>query len=134
MGHVGRWKLDDDDVDVDLDVDPERWKARPWRTADGRLHIPNEDGTVTSTEPPPSYTTTSTSTRDLVSPAQAEREIGIRAGTVRQWSFRGRLHPAGVRCTRDGGERNLYRVRDILALAAARSAASAEDDEDEVAA
>ncbi|GAA4685649.1 hypothetical protein GCM10023215_21110 [Pseudonocardia yuanmonensis] len=42
--------------------------------------------------------------RHLFSAAEAERVLGIKAGTVRQWAHRGQLHPVGL----DERDRPLY--------------------------
>lgn len=51
----------------------------------------------------------------LIYPYEAPTECGVRAGTVRQWVKRGKLHPRGV----DEHGRNQYDVKDIEDLAAA---------------
>lgn len=48
----------------------------------------------------------------LLGAADAERELGIRAGTVRQWAHRGLLHPRGL----DARDRPLYGVGDLIRL------------------
>jgi hypothetical protein len=48
----------------------------------------------------------------LLSAAEAERLLGIRAGTVRQWKYRGLLWHYGL----DRYGRPLYKEHDLIAL------------------
>lgn len=49
----------------------------------------------------------------LIYPHEAPAECGVRAGTVRIWIHRGKLHSRGL----DRHGRRLYDVKDILELA-----------------
>jgi hypothetical protein len=50
--------------------------------------------------------------RHLFSAAEADRVLGIKAGTVRQWAYRGQLHPMGL----DERDRPLYDREHLLRL------------------
>lgn len=50
--------------------------------------------------------------RHLFGAAEAERRLGIRAGTIRVWHHRGQLHPAGL----DERDRPLFDRDDLLRL------------------
>lgn len=49
----------------------------------------------------------------LIYPHEAPAECGVRAGTVRQWANRGKLHPRGL----DEYGRKKYDVKDIQEMA-----------------